>query len=120
MTHDRVYVYCSNDDESPVGGSYNIPNVVCISSNDMKNWTDRGVVFDAEEDNLMGAKDVGADGDRAQRQILSLLRSPQKRALEETAGECGFATVRAFRKAFERVTRETLAAFREKCRHSSP
>ena len=32
VTKDRVYVYCSNDDESPVGGSYNIPNVICISS----------------------------------------------------------------------------------------
>lgn len=47
VTKDRVYVYCSNDDESPVEGSYNIPNIVCLSSSDMKNWTDHGVVFDA-------------------------------------------------------------------------
>ncbi|MBN2163406.1 MAG: family 43 glycosylhydrolase [Pontiellaceae bacterium] len=50
VTKDRVYVYCSNDDESPLEGGYNIPNVVCVSSSDMKNWTDHGVVFDAERD----------------------------------------------------------------------
>lgn len=49
VTKDRVYIYCSNDDESPVGGSYNIPNVVCVSSSDMKNWTDHGSVFRAED-----------------------------------------------------------------------
>lgn len=49
VTKDRVYVYCSNDDESPVEGSYNIPNVICVSSSDMKNWTDHGSVFRAEE-----------------------------------------------------------------------
>ncbi|TWU00272.1 Arabinoxylan arabinofuranohydrolase precursor [Botrimarina colliarenosi] len=48
VTDDRVYIYCSNDDESPVEGSYNIPNVVCVSSSDMKNWTDHGSVFRAE------------------------------------------------------------------------
>ncbi len=50
VTKDRVYVYCSNDDESPLEGGYNIPNVVCVSSSDMKNWTDHGIVFDAERD----------------------------------------------------------------------
>ena len=50
VTEDRVYVYCSNDDESPLEGGYNIPNVVCVSSSDMKNWTDHGIVFDAERD----------------------------------------------------------------------
>ncbi len=44
---DRVYLYCSNDDESPVGGGYNIPDVVCVSSTDLKNWTDHGSVFHA-------------------------------------------------------------------------
>lgn len=56
VTKDRVYVYCSNDDESPVGGSYNIPNVVCISSSDMKNWTDHGIVFDAARDTSWAKK----------------------------------------------------------------
>lgn len=47
VTKDRVYIYCSNDDESPVEGSYNIPNIICVSSSDMKNWTDHGSVFRA-------------------------------------------------------------------------
>lgn len=53
---DRVYLYCSNDDESPLEGSYNIPNVVCISSSDLKNWTDHGIVFDAERDTSWAKK----------------------------------------------------------------
>ncbi len=52
----RVYIYCSNDDESPVEGSYNIPNVVCISTTDMKNWTDHGIVFDAARDTTWAKK----------------------------------------------------------------
>lgn len=47
VTKDRVYLYCSDDDESPVQGSYVIPDVVCVSSSDLKNWTDHGVVFRA-------------------------------------------------------------------------
>lgn len=53
---DRVYLYCSNDDESPVGGGYNIPNVVCVSSADLKNWTDHGSVFRAEDDTAWAKK----------------------------------------------------------------
>lgn len=45
VTSDRVYLYCSSDDASHVGGGYNIPNVICVSSADMKNWTDHGSVF---------------------------------------------------------------------------
>jgi len=57
LVHDgRVYVYCSNDDESPVQGGYNIPNVVCISTSDMKNWTDHGIVFDAARDTTWANK----------------------------------------------------------------
>jgi arabinoxylan arabinofuranohydrolase len=56
VTKDRVYIYCSNDDESPVEGSYNIPNVVCVSSSDMKNWTDHGSVFRASEDTKWAKK----------------------------------------------------------------
>ena len=54
--NDRVYLYCSNDDESPVEGSYNIPNIVCISTSDMKNWTDHGIVFDAARDTTWAKK----------------------------------------------------------------
>ena len=49
VTEDRVYIYCSNDDESPLEGSYNIPDVICVSSSDMKNWTDHGSVFRAAD-----------------------------------------------------------------------
>jgi arabinoxylan arabinofuranohydrolase len=49
VTQDRVYLYCSNDDESPVQGSYNIPNIICVSSSDLKNWTDHGSVFRAAD-----------------------------------------------------------------------
>lgn len=56
VTEDRVYIYCSNDDESPLEGGYNIPNVVCVSSSDMKNWTDHGIVFDAARDTSWAKK----------------------------------------------------------------
>lgn len=56
VTKDRVYIYCSNDDESPVQGSYNIPNVICVSSSDMKNWTDHGSVFRAEDSTTWAKK----------------------------------------------------------------
>jgi arabinoxylan arabinofuranohydrolase len=39
----RVYLYNSNDDDN--NGSYQMHTVVCVSSADMKNWTDHGVVF---------------------------------------------------------------------------
>ena len=56
VTQDRVYIYCSNDDESPVQGSYNIPNVICVSSSDMKNWTDHGSVFRAADSTTWAKK----------------------------------------------------------------
>jgi len=52
----RVYLYCSNDDASPVGGSYNIPDVICVSSSDMKNWTDHGSIFRAADDTTWAKK----------------------------------------------------------------
>jgi len=39
----RVYLYNSNDDDN--NGGYGMRSVVCVSSADMKNWTDHGVVF---------------------------------------------------------------------------
>ena len=53
---DRVYLYCSDDDESPVEGSYNIPDVVCVSSTDLKNWTDHGPVFRAATETTWAKK----------------------------------------------------------------
>jgi len=46
----RVYFYCSNDDENAVEGGYSMKSFVCISSSDLKNWTDHGVVFEVPED----------------------------------------------------------------------
>lgn len=39
----RVYLYNSNDDDN--NGGYQMHSVVCISTADMKNWTDHGIVF---------------------------------------------------------------------------
>lgn len=41
----RVYLYSSNDDDNPVEGGYQMKSIVCVSSSDLKNWTDHGEVF---------------------------------------------------------------------------
>ena len=41
----RVYLYSSNDDDNPVEGGYQMKSIVCVSSRDLKNWTDHGEVF---------------------------------------------------------------------------
>jgi arabinoxylan arabinofuranohydrolase len=46
----RVYLYCSNDDENPVEGGYQMSSIVCVSSSDLKNWTDHGIVFQVPRD----------------------------------------------------------------------
>ena len=45
---DRVYLYCSNDDENPGDdkSGYMMKSIVCVSSSDLKNWTDHGIVFE--------------------------------------------------------------------------
>ncbi|MBN2588533.1 MAG: carbohydrate-binding protein [Sedimentisphaerales bacterium] len=45
----RLYVYCSNDEENTEDSGYIMDSIVCFSTNDLKNWTDHGVVFDADE-----------------------------------------------------------------------
>ena len=40
----RVYLYNSNDDDN-TGASYTMHSIVCVSTSDMKNWTDHGIVF---------------------------------------------------------------------------
>ena len=44
----RVYLYCSNDDENPGDNKsgYQMKSIVCVSSSDLKNWTDHGIVFE--------------------------------------------------------------------------
>jgi arabinoxylan arabinofuranohydrolase len=42
----RLYVYCSNDNENGTNG-YVMASINCFSTDDLKNWTDHGVVFRA-------------------------------------------------------------------------
>jgi len=44
----RVYLYNSNDDDNQ-GSSYQMHSIVCVSTSDMKNWTDHGIVFQVPE-----------------------------------------------------------------------
>ncbi|WP_258098942.1 family 43 glycosylhydrolase [Marinoscillum pacificum] len=48
----RVYLFCSNDnDNSATGnGDYRMSSIVCVSSSDLKNWTDHGEVFRVPRD----------------------------------------------------------------------
>lgn len=46
----RVYAYCSNDDENVNDNGYQMSSIVCVSSSDLKNWTDHGIVFDVPRD----------------------------------------------------------------------
>lgn len=46
----RVYLYASNDDDNAVGGGYTMHSFVCVSSSDLKNWTDHGIVFQVPAD----------------------------------------------------------------------
>lgn len=46
----RVYLYASNDDDNDVGGGYAMHSFVCVSSSDLKNWTDHGIVLQVPPD----------------------------------------------------------------------
>lgn len=48
----RVYLYASNDDDNTLekNSGYIMKSIVCVSSSDMKNWTDHGVVFQVPRD----------------------------------------------------------------------
>ncbi len=41
----QLYIYCSNDDDNSTNGGYAMHSIVCLSTADLKNWTDHGVVF---------------------------------------------------------------------------
>jgi arabinoxylan arabinofuranohydrolase len=47
---DRVYLYNSNDDDNAEAGGYTMHSIVCVSTVDMKNWTDHGIVFQVPRD----------------------------------------------------------------------
>jgi len=40
----RLYLFCSNDDDNDTN-SYLMHSITCFSTEDLKNWTDNGVVF---------------------------------------------------------------------------
>lgn len=42
----RIYLYNSNDDDNGDGSSYKMHSIVCVSTSDLKNWTDHGIVFE--------------------------------------------------------------------------
>ena len=44
----RMYIYCSNDDDND-RTNYLMHSITCFSTDDLKNWTDHGVVFDAKQ-----------------------------------------------------------------------
>lgn len=48
----RVYIYASNDDDNTMDkkSGYIMKSIVCVSTSDMKNWTDHGVVFEVPRD----------------------------------------------------------------------
>ena len=46
----RIYLYNSNDDDNAVEGGYTMHSIVCVSTDDLKNWTDHGVVFSVPAD----------------------------------------------------------------------
>lgn len=54
----RVYLYCSNDDENPGDdqSGYQMKSIVCVSSSDLKNWTDHGIVFKVPRDASWASK----------------------------------------------------------------
>jgi len=48
--NDRLYVYCSYDNNNPTGSGYDITFYTLISTDDMANWTDHGEVFSVKRD----------------------------------------------------------------------
>lgn len=46
LVHDgRLYLYASNDDDNDSDDGYEMRSIVCISTDDLKNWTDHGEVL---------------------------------------------------------------------------
>src|SRR5262245_3717254 len=46
----RLYLYASNDDDNVNDNAYEMKSLVCISTSDLKNWTDHGEVFRVPRD----------------------------------------------------------------------
>lgn len=53
----RLYIYSSHDaDLTANQNTYNIPDITCISTDDLKNWTDHGEVFNPSKDSSWANK----------------------------------------------------------------
>jgi arabinoxylan arabinofuranohydrolase len=51
LVHDgRLYLYASNDDDNDSDDGYEMHSIVCVSSSDLKNWTDHGEVLRVPRD----------------------------------------------------------------------
>jgi arabinoxylan arabinofuranohydrolase len=46
----RLYLYASNDDDNVNDNAYEMKSLVCISTSDLKNWTDHGEVLRVPRD----------------------------------------------------------------------
>ena len=46
----RLYLYCSNDTDNDTNTGYSMHSITCISSDDLKNWTDHGEVLQVPRD----------------------------------------------------------------------
>lgn len=46
----QLYLYCSNDTDNNTNGPYAMHSITCISSDDLKNWTDHGEVLQVPRD----------------------------------------------------------------------
>ena len=46
----RLYLYASNDDDNVGDDGYKMASIVCVSSSDLKNWTDHGEVLRVPRD----------------------------------------------------------------------
>ncbi len=78
--HDgRLYLYASNDDDNVGDDGYKMASIVCVSSSDLKNWTDHGEVLRGSGQRFLGEHVVGARGHRAQRHDLPVLREQRER-----------------------------------------
>ena len=76
----RLYIFCSNDNENDTN-SYLMHSFVCFSTDDLKNWTDHGVVFDVPS-NASWASLAWAPSVRLQlRPALYVFRQRRLRAL---------------------------------------
>ena len=49
----RLYIYCSNDDDND-RINYLMHSITCFSTDDLKNWTDHGVVFNVTNNTSWG------------------------------------------------------------------